>query len=93
MRAARSSTARGEGPGERQCAGGSDRSTSGGTGGRGQWERLREHFGREAAEGRRGRLRQQGGWEEKGTWEPEESRHQGLCSARTVFVTNPQPGM
>lgn len=60
--------------------------TSGGTGGRGQWERLRERFGREAAEGRGDRLRQQGRWEEKGTWEPEESPHQGLCSARTLFV-------
>lgn len=86
MRAAQSSTAEWEGPGESQCAGGSDRNTYGGTAGRGQGERLRECFGRQAAEGRRGRLRQQEGWEEKGTWKPKESPHQGLCSARAVFV-------
>lgn len=52
MRAAQSSTAQGEVPGEHQCAGGSDRNTYGGTGGREQWERFREWFGTEVAEGR-----------------------------------------
>lgn len=47
---------------------------------------LGDVLGEQLQKGDGSRLRQQGGWEEKGTWEPEESPHQGLCSARTAFV-------